>query len=324
MTAKQPLISIIIPIYNVEKYLHECLESILKQTYTNIEIIAVNDGSPDGCGEIIEHYVASDNRVIHLKQDNKGLPLARMNGVKLSKADYIMFVDGDDFISEDCVEKLLSAIRKKNADISYCSYYNYYGTSKKRFAFDLPHLYTETGSEHVVNNRLSSIWGRIIRKEYFVDTEPQKMNMGEDIFYLVQILVKCERVTYSDNTLYFYRDNESSIVRSSDAIKQEIEHKLLLVDFLVDNKYPKEVIKGIMIPIIYIVKKYCNSYNDPLISSMKKKVKKLTSATIKYYPNLFKGEYKDKNIKLIIIFYIIHYFPNMVSLIHRFIKLNKK
>ncbi|MBO7334370.1 MAG: glycosyltransferase, partial [Lachnospiraceae bacterium] len=117
------LISVIVPVFEVEKYLKECIESILNQTYTNLEIILVDDGSPDKCGEICEEYAKTDNRIIVIHHENKGLSSARNRGLDIATGDYIGFVDSDDKIAPDMFEILLNNLKQYDADISICGFY---------------------------------------------------------------------------------------------------------------------------------------------------------------------------------------------------------
>ena len=119
------MISIIIPIYNVEKYLSKCIESLVGQTYKDIEIILINDGSPDHCLSICEQYSKKDNRIIVIDQENKGVSAARNAGLKMAKGEYIGFVDPDDWIAPEMYESMHSAMKETNADLCICGY-DYY------------------------------------------------------------------------------------------------------------------------------------------------------------------------------------------------------
>ena len=111
---KQPLVSVIVPIYKVEPYLRRCLDSIVKQTYTNLEIILVDDGSPDGCPQICDEYAARDKRIIVIHKKNGGLSDARNAGLDICKGEYISFVDSDDWTNENYIANLLDIITKNN------------------------------------------------------------------------------------------------------------------------------------------------------------------------------------------------------------------
>ena len=123
---KNNLISIIVPIYNVEKYLKKCIDSIINQTYKNLEIILVDDGSPDNCGKICDEYAKKDNRIKVIHKENGGVSSARNVGVENATGEYIGFVDSDDYIEKDMYEVLINNLKKENADISIISNYEVY------------------------------------------------------------------------------------------------------------------------------------------------------------------------------------------------------
>ena len=117
------LISIIIPIYNVEKYLHCCINSVIRQTYKNLEIILIDDGSPDNCGKICDEYAKKDNRIKVIHKENGGLSSARNAGLDIAKGEYISFVDSDDYVAENFIEKLYKLCKENDADIAECDFY---------------------------------------------------------------------------------------------------------------------------------------------------------------------------------------------------------
>ena len=121
---EEDLISIVIPVYKVEKYLEKCIESVLKQTYTNLQIILVDDGSPDNCGKICDEYAKRDSRIDVIHKVNGGLSEARNVGISKAKGRYIGFVDSDDYIKENMYEILLNLIKEYNADASICNLYD--------------------------------------------------------------------------------------------------------------------------------------------------------------------------------------------------------
>ena len=126
------LISVIVPVYNAEKYLRECLDSIVNQTYKNIEIILVDDGSTDGSGAICDEYADKDVRIKVIHSTNKGVTAARINAFKTSSGDYITFVDADDFLDCNMFKKMLDTIMEDNTDIIVCQYINYDSKTKKQ------------------------------------------------------------------------------------------------------------------------------------------------------------------------------------------------
>ena len=122
MTMYKPLISIIVPIYKVEKYLKKCIQSIMNQTYLNFELILVDDGSPDDCPMICDNYAKLDNRIVVLHKQNGGLSDARNAGLDVARGEYIGFVDSDDFIANNMYEKLLSGLLAEDADMAVCNF----------------------------------------------------------------------------------------------------------------------------------------------------------------------------------------------------------
>ena len=115
------LISIIVPVYNVEKYIHECVDSIINQTYKNIEIILVDDGSPDNCGKICDEYAKKDNRIKVIHKPNGGLSDARNHGIDVANGEWLMFIDSDDWIEPNMAEKLLHSALNNKADLAISS-----------------------------------------------------------------------------------------------------------------------------------------------------------------------------------------------------------
>ena len=142
------LVSIIVPIYKVEPYLHRCLDSIVNQSYTNLEIILVDDGSPDTCPQICDEYATKDNRIVDIHKNNGGLSDARNVGLDISKGEYITFVDSDDWIDKQYVETLLTLITTENSDIVFGEnepfHTNYSTQNKKKQYFKTN--YTQLGT----------------------------------------------------------------------------------------------------------------------------------------------------------------------------------
>ena len=125
------LVSIIVPVYNVEKYIHKAIDSILNQTYKNIEIILIDDGSPDNCPAICDAYATQDHRVKVVHQQNSGLAASRMKGIAFARGEYILFIDSDDWIEPAMVEDMLLAAEKNDADIVVCDYKTFAGENEE-------------------------------------------------------------------------------------------------------------------------------------------------------------------------------------------------
>lgn len=206
-------VSVIVPVYNVEAYLMECLESISKQTYENIEIVAVNDGSTDSSRELLENY--KDERLVIYDKENGGLSDARNYGIERAKGEYIICVDSDDRIHPEMVEALLDAIKEKDADISVCDMMYFYengktsGSSGGTFSVTncqkFPQLIT-------INN---SACNKMYKKELFADVKfPVGLNF-EDLATIPILLYNAKNVAKVNRPLYFYRQREGSIMHTA-------------------------------------------------------------------------------------------------------------
>lgn len=215
----KPLISIIVPAYNIKPFLPRCLDSILQQTYTNIEIIVVNDGSTDGTDLVIDEYASKDNRIIAIHKENAGVSSARAIGIQKANGEYIGFVDGDDQISPEMYEHLLGNALKYDADVSHCGYKMifpdgredlYYGTGRlieqttEQGLYDLlkgefvePGLWNKLYKRKLMNFENSPIWDNTIR-------------INEDLLLNYILFSNSEKSIYEDIPLYHYMRRKGS------------------------------------------------------------------------------------------------------------------
>lgn len=216
------LISIIVPIYNVEKYIKKCLESILMQTYTNIEIILVNDGSPDNCKQICERYAVIDNRIKLIHTENKGVSSARNTGLDKSQGNYILFVDPDDWLEVDMVEKLYINIIKNNADISICNYYEV--TDNNKYGKDLlveSVFDNKKFIDYVINESCINgyIWNKLFSKNVIFNNSANRfdenIHMCEDLLFNFKVALNTKKICYTNDKLYNYLKRENSALSSS-------------------------------------------------------------------------------------------------------------
>lgn len=161
------LISIIVPIYNVELYLHRCIDSILNQTYENLEILLIDDGSKDGCGLICDQYAKNDSRIKVFHIDNQGLSAARNLGFKMSNGQYIGYVDSDDWIEPDMYEKLLGRIEETKADVSVCGFWyesEKGDVNKRTYSTDRVYNDTEALEALLVGELHNYVWNKLYRR----------------------------------------------------------------------------------------------------------------------------------------------------------------
>ena len=203
-------ISIIVPVYNVEDYIKECLDSLVAQTCKDVEIVIVDDGSKDGSIVICEEYAKKYSNIRIYQKENGGLSDARNYGIKVADAEYLMFVDSDDTLTPDACEVLLKVIEEQNADISIGELYregpNKIGTEVKMYE---P---TEALAEILRETSFStSACGKLFRKELFEKVEFPKGMLFEDFGTVYKLFFEAERIAYIPHDLYFYRVRENSI-----------------------------------------------------------------------------------------------------------------
>lgn len=218
----EPLISIIVPVYRTEKFLPQCIESILAQTYQNLEIILIDDGSPDRSGAICDKYAEQDKRIIVIHKENGGVSSARNAGLKIAKGEYIGFVDSDDYIAPDMYEYLYGLIIRENVDIAMCNLcqerhckwevVSQIDQIEKKYSnvqiFDL-HLWTYLMNKLFKRSVLNNVWFH------------ENLSFGEDAYFLFQVLQQNDCIV-SDKAKYYYRDNLTSATRSFR--KNHLEH----------------------------------------------------------------------------------------------------
>lgn len=221
--------SVIVPIYKVEKYLERCIESVLNQTFTDFELILVDDGSPDNCPVICDAYLKKDSRVKVIHKENGGLVSARQAGIKIAQGEYIFNLDGDDAVTEDALEKSYEAISKTGADIVSFSYREYKNGEVGGKIDDLADegLYERKDIEEKIFPKLLAdknmqhmfyfVWGKAIKRSLIL--KPQlnistKISLGEDLSCAVPCYLKAERVYMSKHAVYLYTIRDDSISTS--------------------------------------------------------------------------------------------------------------
>ena len=208
------MISIIVPVYNVEQYLRKCLDSIINQTYRDLEILIIDDGSTDGSGEICNEYAAFDHRLQVIHQNNKGLSEARNSGIDIATGDYILFVDGDDWIESNTVECLYQACLDHNAEVSCCGHYKEFAdrttvhslvTSKKEYEGEEITVPAMKGS--FAHYAWEKLWKRSLFEEFRF---PSGMQF-EDVATTWKLFLRCNKVVCIPDVLFHYTYRKDSI-----------------------------------------------------------------------------------------------------------------
>ena len=219
-------ITVIVPVYNVENYLRKCLDSIIAQTYKNIEIIVVNDGSTDASGQICQEYTQIDNRIVYIEKENGGLSEARNVGLDKMTGSYVTFIDSDDWAELDYVEILYKKIIEYQADISVGNYYSY-NEDEETYYF---HIYGDSYYEKVYDNisifenlyesqemksfALISAWGKLYKAKLFDYLRFEKGKLGEDGYFNQKMYLSVNKVVYLNKGLYAYRQRSGSITNT--------------------------------------------------------------------------------------------------------------
>ena len=219
-------ITVIVPVYNVESYLRKCLDSIIAQTYKNIEIVVVNDGSTDASGEICKEFSGMDHRIIYIEQENAGLSAARNTGLNNMSGDYVTFVDSDDWIEQDYIETLYKKIVEYQADIAVGNYYSYnedeetyyfhiYGNSYYEKVYDNISIFENLyESQEMKSFALISAWGKLYKAKLFDYLRFDKGKLGEDGYFNQKMYLSVNKVVYLNKGLYAYRQRSGSITKT--------------------------------------------------------------------------------------------------------------
>lgn len=229
------LISIIVPVYNTENYLEKCLYSLVNQTYKNIEIIIIDDGSPDNSMNIIQKFVLADNRVKVISQKNQGLSGARNTGMNNANGDYIMFIDSDDWIETDTCEKAINASEKYNADVVFWPYIKEFSDLQKdNYLFDKTEIIWSEKNINQLSRRMVGLvgdelanpqsidnlvtaWGKLYKKSVIGDVRftDTKIIGTEDALFNIEVFLEINSAVYIPDLLSHYRkDNESSLTHN--------------------------------------------------------------------------------------------------------------
>ncbi len=227
------MISIIVPIYKVEKYIKKCVDSIISQSYKDIEIILVDDGSPDNCPAICDEYAKKDNRIKVIHKENGGLISARKAGLKESTGEYVCFVDGDDWIEPDMYEHIADAIKKYSCDCVITQFYFSFPDKELKSNYLLnKEYYTRNEIEKEIFPTMlfageyyqfgiyPCCWTKVFKREllekHLMDTD-DRIRMGEDIAFTYPCLMECNSIAFIDKPLYHYRNNPSSMTNAYDS-----------------------------------------------------------------------------------------------------------
>jgi len=269
---KKPLLSIIVPVYNVEGYLARCIESILGQSYTELQLILVDDGSTDSSYNICRHYQEKDHRVLVLQQTNAGSSVARNTGLQKAKGEFIGFVDSDDWILPTMYEEMVSLAISSKLQVVECGH----GTSKNVTASILPkttfNIETkEQAMERIIRKGSFAVWRRLYHRETLSEMRFIPGKIHQDVFFTMDVIDKIQKLGVLDGKYYVYNTENESVIRSAYSLKK------------LDAK-----------DAVYYVQKISSKYN-PTINDLGNKY--LIRGLINHYKPLFGNEHLDNDYK---------------------------
>ena len=240
------LISVIVPVYNVEKYLTKCLDSIVSQTYTDLEILLIDDGSTDGSGEICDRFASKDSRIKVIHKPNGGVSTARNLGMELCTGEYIMFVDSDDYLSENAVEHLLHRLIADGSDLAIGRYARICDDAVcngGHKVLDHDAVLTQAqaiatlGTEWELPN---AFWGRLHSRSALRGIVFPLLRYGEDVWIFQHILENCKAISIDSNLTYYYVERPGSAVHTTkdEMILESISAFLYVADYLKAHNLP--------------------------------------------------------------------------------------
>ena len=224
-------ISIIVPVYNVEKYVEKCIQSLINQSYKNIEIILVDDGSNDRSNKIIDEYAKVDSRILTIHQKNKGVSAARNAGLKVATGEYVGFVDPDDYVDYQMYETMLKKIELNMSDLAVCGFSKVTELSDKEEIFEIKDelLSPKKCVEDLFDFRggyaiKPSVWNKLFRRDKIGDLKfDENIGISEDLKFVVQYILKCNSIVYVKQAFYKNLQRDGSITRSKGKAAQIIK-----------------------------------------------------------------------------------------------------
>ena len=316
-----PRLSIIVPIYNVEKYLSRCIDSILNQTFKDFELILVNDSSTDNCKEICEKYKRMDSRIIVANKKNGGVSSARNLGIDISKGDYIGFVDSDDFIDVHMYEILLNTINAYDSDIVICDYYKVNEYDIKKYEkmksnnkdIKVENINNIDAIERIITRDIKIVvaWNKIYKRSLFDNLRYKEGVICEDEFLAHRIFYKCNKVSIINQKLYYYIQRKGSIINSPFSSKDfdKIYAIKDRVDFLKEKKIINLIDKAEKSFVDYFVWNYFTGYQK--LENIEYELKRLKKEFNSVFYRILDNKFISLNEKItLFILYLSPYLYN--------------
>jgi glycosyltransferase involved in cell wall biosynthesis len=250
---KEPLISVLVPIYKIDRYLGICVESLLNQTYKNLEIILVDDGSPDRCPEICDLYASKDERIKVIHKENGGLVSARKAALMAAKGSYIGYVDGDDWVGPGFYHSLYSSIKESDADIAIAGFSRDLFSSTKNILNAIPSGVYEGDALDAIKKQMIAdgvfyrhgittyLWNKLFKREVIEKYQMEvdnRITIGEDAATVYPAIMASKKIVITDNCAYHYRQREDSMLKTATNHNNEYLKVMYLHDYM------KQSLKG--------------------------------------------------------------------------------
>lgn len=292
------LVSIIIPIYNAEENIKKCLDSIIKQDYLNLEILCINDGSKDNSKKIIDTYQKKDKRIVVINKENSGVSDTRNLGIRLAKGNYIMFIDADDYISNDYIKVLMDVVKKNNSEYVISGYTEISNNTKKEKSiykkenqvFDIS--YPKQIGNLLETFEINPCWKQLISKRVIYKNNiefDKNIKYGEDMLFSLECYIASKKTTYVKNYGYFYIINDSGAMRKKDikSLEKRFSDNKLTTE-IITRKYniDTENIKKIYFKTLFVF----NKISTAVINAQNNFItfRKIVSNQRKKYNDIFK------------------------------------
>lgn len=313
----EKLVSVIIPAYNIEDYIGRCLDSIISQTYKNLEIIVVDDGSRDHTGEILDNYAKKDRRIKVIHKENGGVSSARNKGIEVAEGDYIGFIDGDDLIEPEMYKILVDLLEEENADIAHCGYQMvfpdridyYHNTGKKKIQT------TEEGLKDLLSGEMiePGLVNKLYKKELIKNCRlNETVKINEDLLMNYQLFKLSQKSVYYDITPYSYMIRSSSATGANSLITKR-EDSLRVLNQIKDDCINNNLLSIIYKRYIYLLMAICrDGLKDKSYMKYQKKQRKQLKKELK--TDVFKSCI-PKKLKYMSLFSC--YFPHIMKIIYK-------
>ena len=313
----EKLVSVIIPAYNIEDYIGRCLDSIISQTYKNLEIIVVDDGSRDHTGEVLDNYAKKDRRIKVIHKENGGVSSARNKGIEVAEGDYIGFIDGDDLIEPEMYKTLVDLLEEENADIAHCGYQMvfpdrvdyYHNTGKKKIQT------TEEGLKDLLSGEMiePGLVNKLYKKELIKNCRlDETVKINEDLLMNYQLFKLSQKSVYYDITPYSYMIRSSSATGANSLITKR-EDSLRVLNQIKDDCINNNLLSIIYKRYIYLLMAICrDGLKDKSYMKYQKKQRKQLKKELK--TDVFKSCI-PKKLKYMSLFSC--YFPHIMKIIYK-------